>query len=123
MVIAALPPAPILIHADEYTFNGSRNLGPSGLWRIDLSNIGEDSHDVWVLNRKTKKILGHSRAYLPGEHGTITIRLRPGTYTVRRTEPVVVVLPPDPALAPVIPLRTVATYRDDRVLHRVDTRL
>jgi hypothetical protein len=49
--------------------------------------------------------------------------LRPGTYTVRRTEPVVVVLPPDPTLAPVIPLRTVATYRDDRVLHRVDTRV
>jgi hypothetical protein len=82
MVTAALPPAPILIHADEFTFNGSRNFGPSGLWRINFNNIGEDQHDIWVLRRSTKRIVGHSKIYLPGEHGTITVRLRPGTYTL-----------------------------------------
>jgi hypothetical protein len=81
-IAAALPPAPILLHADEYRFNGSRRAGPSGLWRVNLNNIGEDEHDVQVLNRQTKKIVGRSRIYLPGEHGTITIRLRPGTYTL-----------------------------------------
>jgi hypothetical protein len=49
--------------------------------------------------------------------------LRPGTYTVTRTEPRVVVLPPDRALAPVVPLRTARSFDDGRVLHRVDTRL
>ncbi len=81
-IVALPPPVPILIHADEFTLSGSRRLGLAGRWRINLANIGEDEHDIRVLNRRTKRIVGRSRIYLPGRHGTITVRLRPGTYTL-----------------------------------------
>lgn len=83
MFLAALPPpTPILIYAREYSFNGSRQFGRAGIWRINVRNIGEDEHDIWVLNRMTKKIVTRSRIFLPGQFGTVRVKLPPGTYTL-----------------------------------------
>lgn len=88
MLLAALPPTPpsqlpparILVYADEFHFNGSRGSGPSGKWRINLKNNGEDEHDIQIRNNTTKVVLAKSQIFLPGENGTITVRLKPGSY-------------------------------------------
>ncbi len=88
MLLAALPPTPpsqlpparILVYADEFRFNGSRGSGPSGKWRLNLKNNGQDPHDLQIRNNTTRVVLARSGLFLPGANGTITIRLKPGSY-------------------------------------------
>lgn len=74
------PPARMLVFAGEFFLNGSRRAGPSGLWRIQFRNNGEDDHDLRV--RRGGVLLASSRIVRPGGLQTVQVRLRPGTYTL-----------------------------------------
>ncbi len=74
-----LPPARILVNADEFLFNGSRGAGPSGKWRIQLKNNGEDDHDLAIRREGTVIFTGPIVG--PGKLGNdIKVRLKPGKY-------------------------------------------
>lgn len=75
------PPARMLVNADEFLFNGSRRAGPSGRWRIQLRNNGEDDHDL-ALRRADGTVIARTPIVGPAELDTVTIRLRPGRYTL-----------------------------------------
>ncbi len=75
------PPAKILVHAREFSFNASRLAGPSGLWQLQLRNIGEDEHDLKVRRSDGVTIAG-TRVLLPSSTGTVRVRLKPGRYTL-----------------------------------------
>lgn len=77
-----LPPARILVHADEFFFNGSRKAGPSGKWKINLRNIGEDDHDIRVRRDSDGVVLKRSATLLPKQNTAIVLRLKPGRYTL-----------------------------------------
>lgn len=81
MAVPALPPppAPMLVHADEFRLNGSRRAGPSGLWRIQLRNNGEDDHDLRI-RRLDARLLASSPIVHPGTLGVVRVRLAPGRY-------------------------------------------
>jgi hypothetical protein len=76
-----LPPARILVNADEYVFNGSRRAGPSGRWRFQLRNIGEDDHDLAVRNA-AGTVISSSPVVNPGTVFDVKIRLKPGKYVL-----------------------------------------
>lgn len=71
----------MLVYADEYILNGSRRAGPSGLWRIQFRNNGEDDHDLRV-RRASGLVVGSSRVARPAGLQTVQVRLRPGRYTL-----------------------------------------
>ena len=83
MAVAALPPqpAPMLVHADEYLLNGSRRAGPSGRWRFQLRNNGEDDHDLRI-RRPCGAVLASIPVIHPSAMGTLRVRLAPGRYTL-----------------------------------------
>ncbi len=69
----------MLVNADEFVLHGSRKAGPSGRWRIQLRNNGEDVHDL-AVRRADGRVIARSPIVDPDGLSTITIRLRPGTY-------------------------------------------
>jgi hypothetical protein len=69
----------MLVYADEFILNGSRRAGPSGLWRIQFRNNGEDDHDLRV-RRPGGVIVGSSAIVRPGGLQTVKVRLKPGRY-------------------------------------------
>ena len=75
------PPARMLVYADEFFLNGSRRAGPSGLWRLQFRNNGEDDHDLRI-RRAGGGIVGWSRIVRPAGLQTIQVRLKPGRYTL-----------------------------------------
>ncbi len=77
----ALPPAKILVYAREFRFNGSRLAGPSGLWRMQVRNIGEDDHDL-AVRRADGVTIATSPIVFPSDTGTVRVRLKPGRYTL-----------------------------------------
>jgi hypothetical protein len=72
----------MLVYADEYFFNGSRRAGPSGLWRIQFRNNGEDDHDLRVRRASGGLVLASSRIVRPAGLQTVQVRLKPGRYTL-----------------------------------------
>lgn len=75
------PPARMLVNADEFRFFGSRRAGPSGLWRIQLRNNGEDDHDL-AIRRSDGVPIARVPVASPGTVASIRVRLRPGRYTL-----------------------------------------
>ncbi len=79
--VPALPPAKILVYAREFRLNGSRMAGPSGTWRLQLRNIGEDEHDL-AVRRADGVTIATTPIVFPSATGTIRVRLKPGRYTL-----------------------------------------
>ena len=75
----ALPPARILVYAREFNFNGSRLAGPSGLWQMQMRNIGEDDHDL-AVRRADGVTIARTPVALPRSTKQVRIRLKPGRY-------------------------------------------
>ena len=73
------PPARMLVNAADFLFSGSRKAGPSGRWRLQLRNNGQDEHDLRI-RRADGKVIGQIGIVNPNGLGTITVRLKPGTY-------------------------------------------
>jgi hypothetical protein len=71
----------MLVYADEFLLNGSRRAGPSGRWRIQFSNNGEDDHDLRV-RRAGGTIVASSPIVRPAGLQTVQVRLKPGRYTL-----------------------------------------
>ena len=69
----------MLVNAADFLFNGSRKAGPSGKWRLQLRNNGQDEHDLRI-RRADGKVIARMGVVNPGGLGTITVRLKPGTY-------------------------------------------
>lgn len=69
----------MLVYADEYFLNGSRRAGPSGLWRLQFRNNGEDDHDL-AIRRPSGAILVNSPKVRPAGLQTVRVRLKPGRY-------------------------------------------
>jgi hypothetical protein len=80
-VIAALPlnppPARELVQATEYHLALSRTRLRAGTAVIQLSNRGEDPHDLRIRGRR-----GGIRETVPGGLGQWRTRLKPGRYVL-----------------------------------------
>jgi hypothetical protein len=83
MAVAAPPaqPATMLVYATEFVLNGSRRAGPSGRWRFQLRNNGQDDHDLRI-RRFGGPLLAATPIVHPSTVGTIRVRLAPGRYTL-----------------------------------------
>lgn len=77
-----LPPARMLVTADEFVFRGSRRAGPSGKWRFELRNNGEDDHDLRIRRNRDDVVIADGGIVHPDTTGTIRLRLKPGRYTL-----------------------------------------
>ena len=73
------PPARMLVNAADFLFNGSRGAGPSGKWQLQLRNNGQDEHDLRI-RQADGKVIARMGIVNPNGLGTITVRLKPGTY-------------------------------------------
>lgn len=71
----------MLVNADEFLLNGSRRAGPSGRWTIQMRNNGEDVHDLGV-RRTDGVVLATIPVVDPAGLGSVTVRLKPGSYTL-----------------------------------------
>jgi hypothetical protein len=80
---AALPPPPTRLQAvsDEFTLTLSRTWIPNRRVRIELVNVGEDTHDL-RLRRIGGTHTFRMAETLPGERRTKTFRLPVGRYRV-----------------------------------------
>jgi uncharacterized cupredoxin-like copper-binding protein len=70
------PPARLLVEATEYHFALSRTTLKAGRAIIQLSDRGEDPHDLRIAK------VGHVHETLPGAVGQWSGRLKPGRYTL-----------------------------------------
>jgi plastocyanin len=78
-VMAARGPSRVQVSALEFEYRLSRLSVRQGPALIELVNYGEDEHDLMIRR------IGGTRSWrvrkiLPGERGTLAIRLRPGRY-------------------------------------------
>jgi len=69
----------MLVNAADFLFNGSRKAGPSGRWQIQLRNNGQDEHDLGI-RRTDGRVVAQMGIVNPDRLGTITVRLKAGTY-------------------------------------------
>lgn len=71
--------AAVGVSAREFRFGVGRSSVPRGPIRFNLTNDGEDGHDLVVRTRGGREVarLGELRA---GERATLSARLAPGTY-------------------------------------------
>jgi hypothetical protein len=80
---ARKPPATAVgVGASEFRFSVYRASVPRGPVRFNLTNRGEDAHDLVVLDRAGNQ-LARSGEVRSGERTTLSIRLKPGTYRLR----------------------------------------
>ena len=80
----ALAPAPsnVLVFADEFRLNPSRNTVQAGSVRFQLKNIGEDDHNIAVRRRAANATPTISPLVRPGKLGELTVRLPAGRYVL-----------------------------------------
>jgi plastocyanin len=78
-VLAARAPARVQVTALEFEYRLSRLSVRQGPVLLELVNYGEDEHDV-VVRRIGGTRQWQLRRILPGERGTLVLRLRPGRY-------------------------------------------
>jgi plastocyanin len=72
-------PAYVLVNAREYRFTPSRRELPAGPVVVQLRNIGEDAHNLVIVNRSGRTVARVPRTQ-PGEVGERSVRLARGTY-------------------------------------------
>ena len=77
----AAPPARVLVTATEFRFALSRATLPPGPALVQLSNRGEDPHDL-VLRRVRAAAGGRGAETAPGATSERSVRLRPGRYVL-----------------------------------------
>ena len=73
------PPARVQVVAKEFSFALSRPWIRAGAAILELSNFGEDPHDLRLQRVGGTKVYGLA-ARRPGTRGELEVRLRPGTY-------------------------------------------
>jgi plastocyanin len=78
-MLGARGPARVQVTALEFEYRLSRLSVRQGPALIELVNYGEDEHDL-VLRRVGGTKVWKLRKLLPGSRGTLSVRLRPGTY-------------------------------------------
>ncbi len=78
---AAAPAARLLVTATEFRFALSRATLPAGSALVQLSNRGEDPHDL-VLRRVRAASGGRGVETAPGATSERSVRLRPGRYVL-----------------------------------------
>jgi plastocyanin len=76
------PTTAVGVSAREFHFGLYRTSVPRGTVRFNLTNFGEDRHDLVVLTRDGRE-LGRSAEVRAGERTTLRLRLAPGTYKLR----------------------------------------
>lgn len=76
---AAELPRALTVDEFEWGMRASKTLVAAGLVRIRAYNRGEDDHNVLLTASDGTP---HLVDLKPGEAGTISARLRPGTYTI-----------------------------------------
>jgi nitrite reductase (NO-forming) len=72
-------PAYVLVSAREFRFTPSRRELPAGRVVVQLRNIGEDAHDLVIVDRAGRTIARVPRTQ-PGDVGERSVRLAPGRY-------------------------------------------
>jgi plastocyanin len=70
------------IGAREYRFAVYRASVPAGSVRFNVTNYGEDGHDLVVLDRRGQA-LASSGEVRSGAQASVAVRLAPGTYRLR----------------------------------------
>lgn len=76
------PPAYMLVYAREYRLNLSRKVVPEGVVVVQVSNIGEDPHDVAIRNAKGKDVAVTPVIKANGGRAQMRLRLTRGRYTL-----------------------------------------
>lgn len=72
---AAIPTTPVGVGLDEFTLAAYRRTVIPGVVKFNVTNLGEDPHDV-ALRTPGGRVIGRTRIILPGERTTLRIRLR-----------------------------------------------
>jgi plastocyanin len=75
----AARPTSVGVSAREYRLAAYRTTVPKGLVRFNLTNYGEDGHDLVVETRDGRE-LGRTGEVKSGKRWTLQLRLAPGTY-------------------------------------------
>jgi plastocyanin len=70
------------VGAREFRFAVYRATVPAGTVSFDVTNYGEDAHDLVVLDRRGR-VIGRTGKVRAGAHGVVSVRLAPGTYRLR----------------------------------------
>lgn len=78
-VPTASEPAYVLVNAREFRFTPSRRELPAGRVVVQMRNIGEDAHDLVIVNRSGRTVARIPRTG-PGELGERRVRLGTGRY-------------------------------------------
>lgn len=81
--LSAAPPAPaataVGVSAREYRLTPYRAAAPRGIVRFNVTNFGEDVHNLVVRTRRGREV-ARSREVRAGRRTTLRLRLRPGRY-------------------------------------------
>lgn len=80
--VAGRAPAYLLVYAREFRLNLSRKVVPEGVVVIQVSNIGEDLHDVAVRNARGVTIRSTPIIKANGGRAQMRLRLKRGRYTL-----------------------------------------
>jgi plastocyanin len=75
-----VPPARLLVVADEFSFTLSRASIKAGPAIIELSNMGEDPHDLTLRHRAKGARTYRLKLTLPEHERYLSARLVPGRY-------------------------------------------
>ena len=75
-------PTAVGVGAREFRFAVYRASVPPGTIRFNLTNRGEDGHDLVVLGRGGRQ-LARTGEVRPGAQATLSVRLAPGAYRLR----------------------------------------
>jgi len=67
------------VGAREFHLAAYRASAPAGVVRFNLTNYGQDAHDLVVRDR-SGRTLGRTGRVRSGARATLALRLRPGTY-------------------------------------------
>ena len=77
--LAAARPTAVGVSQLEFRIAIHRETVPTGRVRLNVSNLGEDGHDLVV--RRKRRVVARLRELRPGERATLRTRLRrPGRY-------------------------------------------
>lgn len=74
-------PARVQVTAQEFSYTLSRLHVHAGTATIELVNFGQDLHDLRLQRRGSQHIAGLG-VVAPGEHADLTLKLRPGRYSL-----------------------------------------
>ncbi len=82
LAAAAVPSTAVGVGLDEFNVALYRARAPAGVVRLNVTNRGEDPHDLAVRN-SSGKVVGHLDRLGPGDRGRLRLKLkRRGTYTL-----------------------------------------